>query len=74
MENLVYELVRPSAATSLDARLTRIQIINDARIGGLSANLRKIFQSMDRPCPPRSDPWIPKDRPKPRYPDLQATF
>jgi hypothetical protein len=35
MENLAYELVRPAAATSLDAILTRIQIINDARNRGI---------------------------------------
>ena len=39
MENLAYELIRPSAATSLDAILTRIQTINDARNRGIIGEL-----------------------------------
>ena len=35
MENLAYELVRPSAATHQDAILTRIQEINDIRNRGI---------------------------------------
>ncbi len=39
MENLAYELVRPSAPTNLDAILTRIQGINDMRNRGIIGEL-----------------------------------
>jgi hypothetical protein len=45
MENLAYELARPSAATNLDAILTRIQAINNVRnqmiVGELAESNRK---------------------------------
>jgi hypothetical protein len=45
MENFAYELARPSAATNLDAILTRIQTINSARnrmiIGELAESINK---------------------------------
>ena len=39
MENLAFELVRPAATTNLDAILTRIQTINDARNRGIIGEL-----------------------------------
>lgn len=42
MENLAYDLVRPSAATNLDAILTRVQEINDLRNRGIGGELTGI--------------------------------
>lgn len=39
MENLAYDLVRPAAATNLDAILTRIQGVNDMRNRGIVGEL-----------------------------------
>lgn len=53
MENLAYELVRPAAATNLDAILTRIQTINDARNRGIIGELAENIPN-DGPAVPAS--------------------
>lgn len=64
MENLAYELVRPSAATSLDAILSRIQTINDARnrgiIGELAENAPGEGPALPAPTRPPDTEGTPK--------------
>jgi len=51
MENLAYELLRPSAVTSRDAILTRIQAINHARNAGIVGDVSEVSSKEQRSVP-----------------------
>lgn len=53
MENLAYELTRPSAATNIDSILTRIQTINSVRNQTI---VGEVAESKSKELPPTSRP------------------
>jgi hypothetical protein len=64
MENLAYELARPSAATNLDEILTRIQEINRMRNQGIVGELGERESKESPVLPSRAQSSTPGDAPK----------
>ena len=64
MENLAYELARPSAASNMDEILTRIQEINSMRNQGIVGELAERESKKSPVMPSRAQPSAPGDAPK----------
>ncbi len=64
MENLAYELARPSAATNPDAVLTRIQEINSIRNQDIVGDLAESESEASRTLPSPAQSVTPGDAPR----------